>query len=176
MPPESNAELESLLVDAWDSLDGGDLGGMESNKLIGRVEDPDWSPPRLTFQIERHGGMALGSSRAEMQGWVVDIDNQTAYCNQVGFRQLRARQKPLSVEPIAEKVADTILSGKSAPWLQRNKDGVRVLSGQLLGDPSTPKQTLAGRQKRFRQALIMLLEPNGWEAKGAGIYGRSGQP
>ena len=174
LAPESDAELESLLVDAWDSLDGGDLGGMERYKLIGRVEDSEWSPPRLSFQIERHGGMGYGSSRAEMQGWVVDIEEKTATCQQAGFRQLRARAKPLDVEPIAENVADTILNGESAPWLQRNRDGVRVLSGQLLGDPSTPKQTLTGRRKRFRQALTRRLEPHGWEAKGAGFYGRSG--
>jgi len=46
---------------------------MTADKLLGRMEEVLWSPPDLTFSIERHGAAALGSSRAELQEWMIDV-------------------------------------------------------------------------------------------------------
>jgi hypothetical protein len=48
-----------------------------SHKLLNRMEKPIWNPPILTFRIERHGAAALGSSRAEVQEWTVDLERMT---------------------------------------------------------------------------------------------------
>jgi hypothetical protein len=64
------AELEGLLATCWDDFSG-DHGGMEGRKLLGRMEDVAWNLPLLTFTIERHGGTALGSTRATLQEWVM---------------------------------------------------------------------------------------------------------
>ena len=60
---------------------------MAGHKLIGRMENVEWHPPILTFLIERHGGTVLGSARAELQRWTVDLDRRTATCERVGHRQ-----------------------------------------------------------------------------------------
>jgi hypothetical protein len=69
------SKLEKLLVDVWDMLPGSSAQGMRSYKLSGRMENPAWQPPCLTFQIERHGGTVMGSTRAELHTCHVDIEN-----------------------------------------------------------------------------------------------------
>jgi hypothetical protein len=79
LPPGPVADLsilERLIAAVWDDLSGDD-GGMEAHKLS-RMENPIWNPPVLTFRIERHGGTVLGSSRAVVQEWTVDLERLTA--------------------------------------------------------------------------------------------------
>lgn len=111
------AEVERLLASAWDDLlrDG---EGMEPYKLLNRMEDVVWQPPLLEFRIERHGGVACGSSRAEMQSWAVDVERATASCKKSGYRQVFARQRPLDVTPLAEEIAAAIVSHADEPRLK----------------------------------------------------------
>jgi hypothetical protein len=71
-------QVESLLSRCWDHFGGSRDGGMTAEKLIGRTEDLEWSPPRLTFNIERHAGAVSGSTTATIQRWVVDLERETA--------------------------------------------------------------------------------------------------
>lgn len=41
------AELEKLLAGCWDEF-GGDYGGMTPHKLLGRMEQVLWRPPRYS--------------------------------------------------------------------------------------------------------------------------------
>jgi hypothetical protein len=70
--------LETLLALCWEDLTGSSDGGMEGNKLFGRMESVEWWPPLLTLKIERHGGVFLGSSRTELQHWAIDISKKIA--------------------------------------------------------------------------------------------------
>jgi hypothetical protein len=72
-PVEMTTHLERLLAEVWDDL-GGDNGGMAGIKLIRRMEQVEWHRPIPIFLIERHGGTVLGSTRAELQRWSVDLD------------------------------------------------------------------------------------------------------
>ncbi len=84
-------EVESLLDDAWDGLDGSRDGCMKAGKLLGRVEKLAWEPPILSFVVKRHGGTVLGSTRAELQGWSININEETASMSPVGHRQVHPR-------------------------------------------------------------------------------------
>jgi len=97
------AELEELLAECWDEFVG-DYGGMEPHKLLGRMEDVLWSPPILEFVIERHGGTAMGSSRAELQHWTIDVEHKTVTMHVEGYRQISPRAAPLDVKPIAHDI------------------------------------------------------------------------
>ena len=91
-----------LLREAWPDLEGSDQEGMAPYKLTeDRIEKPAWEPPVLTFVIERHGGTAQGSSRADLQTWVVDLDAGTANPEITGRRQLRPMSPRLDVRAIA---------------------------------------------------------------------------
>ncbi len=160
---ENTTQLEKLLANCWEELKG-DEGGMEGYKLHGRMENVSWNPPELTFTIERHGGTVMGSTKAGLQRWTVNIEKKEATYVISGHRQLYPRQSRLDVNPIADRIADLIMNKKEDKYLKWYKDGhVQVLIGEIISMKFTPKQTVDGRRKRFRSALNGRLQEKGWE-------------
>ena len=98
-PVPDAREVESLLAACWDRFDGGDAEGMSADKLIGRIAQVEWDPPVLSFLIERHGGTVMGSSRAAVHAWNIDVAQMTAHCLAVGHRQLKPMAPRLDVAP-----------------------------------------------------------------------------
>jgi hypothetical protein len=156
------SDLERLLAACWDEFSG-DYGGMEGYKLLGRMEDVTWEPPVLSFTVERHGRTVAGSSRADLQGWTVNTEQNTIFCEPLGFRQVRPMQPWLKVELLAEEIVRLIVAKQEDDRLQWHEDGsVKVLIGKIIPTDSAGKQTLAGRRKRFRKALVERLGAEGW--------------
>jgi hypothetical protein len=155
-------DLERLLAASWDEFSGDD-GGMEGYKLLGRMEDVTWEPPVVRFSVERHGRTVAGSSRADLQGWTVNVEKKTIFCEPLGCRQVRPMQPWLKVEPLAEEIVRLIVAKQEDDRLQWREDGsVKVLVGNIIPADSAVKQTLAGRRKRFRNALVERLGAEGW--------------
>src|SRR4051794_33633574 len=71
-------ELERHLADSWAAFEGHDAEDMTPEKLLGRMEQAEWSPPVLTLVIERHGRTCLGSSRADLHRWTINVIERTA--------------------------------------------------------------------------------------------------
>ena len=166
-------DLERLLTEVWEDL-GGDEGGMAGRKLIGRMEGAEWHPPTLIFTIERHGGTVLGSSRAELQRWVVDLDRMMATCERAGHRQLSPTARRVDVGPIAAEIAGLVVGGVIDDRLRWLGDGrVRVEVGRIFPERSGYKQTVQGRRKRLREALIEALGPKGWGHLGRNTFGQT---
>jgi hypothetical protein len=163
-PDEIDAgRLMTFLVPAWPTIDGAHEDAMAAHKLA-RLERPRWNPPLLTFNIERHGGTVLGSTRAELECWTVDVVRGEAAATMVGYRQLTPAQPRFDVKvPVRELVA-AMRAGSDDPRLKRTKEGgVEVLTGEIL--PLASKQTTNGRRKRFYELL---------DAELAGEWVRSG--
>ena len=55
-PVAGGLGLDHALAGCWEGFRGSDEGGMESYKLLRRMENVWWQPSILTFNIERHGG------------------------------------------------------------------------------------------------------------------------
>jgi hypothetical protein len=165
--------LEAVLAAAWPELDGADAEAMRSDKLYGRVENPQWEPPRLTFVVERHGQTVNGSSRASLHTWTVDVAAGTATCRVGRFRQLRPRSSPFDVGPVVAELVAAIAAEAADPrlrWL--GTEVVRVQIGQIVPD-SGPAQTVQGRRRRLREALTAALAARGWSAaEGPNTYWR----
>lgn len=167
VPSNMRPELVELLQDCCDMFSGSAEEGMEAYKLQ-RMEDPEWHPPSLAFTIERHGGTAMGSSRAELQSWFVDLDRRVAECEVTGYRQLSPRAAGVDVKPIADELTTLIISGTQDERLQWSAGGhVRVRSGRIFGADFVPKQTLEGRRKRLVKAMEERLAPHGWHRRGS---------
>lgn len=162
--------LERLLASCWDALDGSGAEGMSERKLLGRMEDVRWEPPRVSFMIERHGATVLGSTRAALQSWSIDIDAKTADCHdRASHRQLIPRAKPLRVGPIAEEIFSVIMRGEDDPRLKWMDDRCRVrvnLSAAVGASVLASKQTVQGRARRLRDRLILLLAQASWKRLG----------
>jgi hypothetical protein len=170
-PIVDTTELAAILAARWHEVDGGSLNGMAVSKLRGRMEDVEWHPPILTFTIERHGGTVYGSTRAELKSWTLDTEKITATGETVGRRQLHPMQARQKVEPLAEEIAALIVKRQQDQRLKwYGDDKVQVVIGEVLSAASAVKQTLAGRRKRFRQALTARLAENGWEEVRANVY------
>ena len=125
--------LERLLAESWFAFRGAKQGGMEPYKLLGRMESVLWEPPCLTFAIERHGGTQMGSTRAELQDWSLDLSNGTAEMTSKRHRKLRPTSERMDVKALAREMADAILNGKAAKALKRMPDGrVRILISTII--------------------------------------------
>jgi len=156
------AELEELLAECWDEFTG-DYGGMEPQKLLGRMEDVLWRPPILGFVIERHGGTVMGSSRAELQHWTVDVEHKTVTMDVEGYRQIIPRAAILDVNPIAEEIVQLVLKRAKDDRLKWSRKGhVQVLIGKILPEFSAYKRTLVVRRSRLSSAISKNLIAHGW--------------
>lgn len=158
------AEIEAPLADVWDSLQGSGEGGMCAYKLIGRIEDPSWEPPLLRFSIERHGAARYGSTRAEIQCWVVDMEAGDASIGSTRQRQLRPTAPRFQAAKLATEIAEAVGNGEPHPLIDWNQDG----GGFVFVADRVPelnegfKQTLEGRQRRMREELHLALAQAGW--------------
>jgi hypothetical protein len=163
-PVEPPDQIESLLAACWRELAGGSEGGMAGSKLHGRMEEVTWQPPVLAFSIERHGATVLGSSRAELHHWSVNVEQGTAVkAASSGYRQLVPREKPLDVGALVGELVKLIRNRRRDARLDWGSDGaVKVLVGKIIPAYSAAQQTVIGRRKRFRAALLAGLEAEGW--------------
>jgi len=169
-PISDPSELVKLLSYCWDEFEGGDAAGMTAYKLE-RMEDANWEPPILRFRIERHGAAALGSTRAEVQEWEIDVRDRSASFRDAGRRQIYPMQPRVDVRATVEQIVDLIVHRRQNGWLKWRDDGsVRVLVGKILPKESTVRRTLEGRRRRFREHLDDRLCDSGWRKIGQYVY------
>lgn len=161
VPADEVPDLEGLIANVWP--EGVIEGGMTRAKLLGRTVNPAWNPPKLTFEIERHGAAAFGSTRAEVQLWCIDVAHSTVKLAGSRTRQLVPTQPRLDVKALAADAADLIARGADDPRLvwARDRRHVRVLINEIVPSEG-PKQTAGDRRKRFRDSLEQLLDESGW--------------
>jgi len=161
---EITDELLGLLTKNWDKFEYSDDTSMKAEKLKDRIKEPIWNPPNLTFNIERHGITVKGSKRAEIQQWTLDIDNFKAEQEIIKRRQIEPSAPRLNLDPIVEEIRQLILKKKIDPRLKwDNAGGVTVRVAQIKEFGYSPKPTVEGRRKRFREKLSTLLKKDGWE-------------
>ena len=171
LPEAAQRKLEVLLSRCWDDLAGSSAERMEGYKLHEakrHTEQMVWDPPFLRFQIDRHGGTVLGSSRGGIHSWEVNLDAQTAAIVGRGARQLRPRAAPLDVQALAATIAARVTAGQADSRIVRRGNTVRILTSQIASGDN--EQTTDGRRRRFRRALEQLLQAQGWRRKNAGSH------
>lgn len=162
---DQQAGLKTLLEDCWYELDGSMEESTYKSK-VPRLEKPEWQPPVLTFELERHGATVRGSSRGEAHTWAVNLEDMSAHIEKTRRRQIYPMQARLDVNQIARELSRAIVNGVQDPRLERAKNGkVRVLTGSLF--PQSSMQTLEGRRKRLHAAMRALLTQHGWQLHGS---------
>jgi hypothetical protein len=125
---------------SWDVL-AGDDGGMTRSKLFGRMERVVWQPPKFIFRIERHRATVMGSSRAELQEWTIDLEQRTKTVETVGRPQVRPMQGRLDVQPIVEEIAAAILArSRRCPALEQPATVAALTTSNRPGTPKRERQ------------------------------------
>src|SRR5690349_9347743 len=71
-------EVLNEVSKCWPMLYGEPLAAKMNESKVCRGESLKWHPPTLSFIIERHGAAALGSKRAELQLWTIDVERGMA--------------------------------------------------------------------------------------------------
>jgi hypothetical protein len=161
-------KLIELLSACWEEFIGNDQTSMRDDKLW-RMENPTWQPPFIEFKLERHGPTAMGSSRAAVCKWRLDMEELTACVCDAGHRQIRLMDARLDVNALAKSVGAAIISGVDDDRIKRLPDGcVQLVIGTLV--PETNQQTTTERRKRLRKALDTFLEPHGWRSRRPNVY------
>ncbi len=166
--------VTALLAACWNEFAGSGSERMHAGKLA-RMEDVRWNPPVLSFTIERHGAMGMGSTRAELQHWRVDLDRKTGRCERSGsYRQALPRAEAVRVEPVALDLADSILAGRADDRLKwQGEETVRVLMTKIFPRDSGYTQTITGRRQRLRTALQTLLADADWREIRRDVYSKA---
>lgn len=163
--------LEELLIGCWTEFDGSAQEGMSSNKLKGRMENVEWNSPELIFKIERHGGTVLGSTRADIQKWTLNVFSKTATCVKVSHRQLKPMAERINLKEISDEIAQIILNhGQDGriKWLSDYE--VKVNIGVVFPQDSGFKETIKNRRKKFHEYLDTSLTTHGWKKISANHY------
>jgi hypothetical protein len=179
IPASIKDELLKLVGAGWQELSGSDDTSMDAWKIL-RGEGPEkitWNPPCLSFVIDRHGGTALGSTRAERQQWTLNLESLTADPLQIGFRQLRRNAPKLDVKALADDVCKAVQEGPTstaqlvskAIVVWKNNHELTVFHGKIIS--GAYQRTISGRRKRFRAELETQMKLIGWElvSRGHGL-------
>lgn len=163
--------LEKLLAGCWDEFDGGNSEGMSGYKLLGRMEEVVWQPRTVSFLLERHGGTVMGSTRADIHNWEINIRDRAADLRTGRYRQIRPRQVRVDVKPIAQTIIDSVVHRREDDLLKWIKDSsVRVLINKVLPTGSAVNQTLRGRRRRLQKMLDEELNIAGWQTIRTNVY------
>ena len=102
------AVVEYLLIHCWDLLESADDTAMEGYKLIDRTEGLSWNPPYLNFDLERHGGVALGGKVAEVHSWRVNVEEGTAGIVGRTTHPLQPLEKPLNANELVKELTSLV--------------------------------------------------------------------
>jgi len=153
--------VRSLLQDAWPEIIGSEQHKTTADKLS-RIENLRWDRPILSFTIERHGGTVMGSTRAELHDWEVNVETGQARCGAGRYRQVGKRAAKLDVRTLVDEVIRLVESGADSPklkWLSPIR--FRMYAAQFIPDEG-PQETIRRRRKRFSVALQEELKSLGW--------------
>lgn len=160
-PVDGRNNVLSLLGQCWGEFHASRNESTTAAKLL-RAEDVIWDPPNLRFTLERHGGTVLGSSRADLHRWSVDLEKRTAVIDSYSRRQVRPMDARWGADTVADELVKLILAGKTDGRLSWKSDGsVRVLIDKVLPVGGF-KATRAGRSKRLREAIRSGVQSHGW--------------
>jgi len=155
------------LSQCWESIPGSDVKSTTADKLR-RAEEVCWTPPILSFTLERHGGTVLGSSRASLHYWEVDTEQPEARIVNTSVRQLSPKAQVMDIDAKANEIATLILNGvndRRVTWIE-DRQRVQVNIGEVI--PETNPQTTQGRRKRFRVVLASLMSEANWTRQDVG--------
>ena len=161
------SDILMLLAECWQSLKGSDQHKTFPEKVC-RAENLKWKPPVLCFELERHGALINGSSRADVHHWEINLDRETAAIVKNGHRQVDKMSPRMDTQAKALETANKILSGLDDPTLtwKGNRDYVIINIGKII--PEQVLRTTQDRRTRFKGQLEKCMLEQGWVRKDQG--------
>ena len=171
-PISDEEAVRFLLYKAWDDLNIKSHSGFYKEKHIDRTVNLAWDPPSLTFIIERHGGFVQGSSRAEIQSWVVDVQSFCAEHTVSSAKQMRPASPRINMAQIVARLIAAISEETEDPWiklLHEDRSQFKLNIAQIIPDQG-PTKTVGARRKRLNRDLERELSAAGWRQEKPNHY------
>ena len=134
------------LAECWTEFEGSGSARMTSAKLH-RVEGLEWRSPCLIFIIERHGPTVLGSKRADLHLWELNMETKISVCTSNGYRQLRANAPRLDVDKIVASIIEIVRTGsrsdRNVISMEVGRLGLSPLDSYPIMGPRRPLRVVA---------------------------------
>jgi hypothetical protein len=155
-------ELLNQLVTIWDScaLIGDDQSTFLYKLANREVEGLRVVDNRIHFTLERHGGFVLGSSFADLHHWVVDPETMTKWIEGHSKRRLAPTSSKIDIAELVSRISLAIEQRDPDVVAELSDGALQVKIAQLIPD-SGPRQTVADRRKRARNALAVEIANRG---------------
>lgn len=155
-------ELFNQLVTIWDScVVIGDDQSTFLYKLSNReVEDLQVVDGRIHFTLERHGALVRGSTFADLHHWVVDPETMTKWIEGNSKRRLAPTSSKIDIAELVSRISLAVEQRDPDVVTELADGALQVKIAQLIPD-SGPRQTVADRRKRARNALAVELAKRG---------------
>ena len=172
MSADQKEQLIPLLKAVWNGISNTDTTNLLVSKLW-RIENVMWQPPKLTFEIERHGWTVFGSTRADLHTWEVDTEKAQAHIVGMTYRQLVPRDKPFKAVQVVQELRDIIVKGRKDDRIEyknAEKTIVKILVGKAV--PASNKETRISRRKKFRPEMQKRMAEKSWKEKSLHTYER----
>ena len=115
---------------------------------------------RIHFTLERHGGLVLGSSFADLHHWVVDSETMTKWIEGKSRRRLAPMSSKIDIAELVSRISLAVEQRDPDVVVELSDGVLQVKIAQLIPD-SGPRQTVADRRKRLRNALAVELAKRG---------------
>ncbi len=167
---QQEEQLIPLLSEIWAEINIDCTTNLQYSKL-NRIENAMWHPPKLRFDIERHGQTVRGSTRASFYAWEIDIEKAQAYIVGERYRQVAHSDRPFKSALIVQELRDIITSGCKDDRIEYKnvtKTLVKILVSKVL--TASNKQTLASRRKKFRTEMRKQMAEIDWKEKRLYLY------
>ena len=154
--------LINLLSKSWDELQGSSAEKTTFDKLF-RAENLRVDYPMIYFELERHGGLVNGSTRADIHRWEINLEQSKAILRSRTYRQVSSLDKRYNATEAARMVSKNIINGEDHEYLtwDAEKTRVTVILNKIV--PSSYSRTTQGRNKRFREELQEMMNNTGWD-------------
>jgi hypothetical protein len=137
-----------------------------------------WEPPHLRFVLERHGGTVMGSTRASLHHWAVDVEHGRASLERMARRQLESMAARFDARGLAERIAEAVIAKRDLPELEwgKNRASFRLRPEAIPDLWEGFNRTLSGRRRRFRAELEARLAAHGWRCTSFSRWRLDGPP
>lgn len=151
LPSPDSIDVERHLMACWHCLEVALDGWIEAEELAGRIEGLAWTPPLISFQIERHGATVEASTRSTVQSWQVDVDGGTASISGSGQREVYQMDQRLDVLWVAAELVAAICQRRPDSRISWRGGAATVIMATAV--LTADRQTTSARRKRLTKEI-----------------------
>ncbi|MBT6851468.1 MAG: hypothetical protein HOA16_09765 [Opitutae bacterium] len=167
--PEHDDRLCLLIREVWAELGITDvvdlpLPAKKIDQDVHQFAKVEWHPPVISFELERHGAIAVGySTYAEVYRIGLDLESGEPQKTYPKKRQVKKPSPAMKSKEKAAEIIDAVGKRGKHPGILRKDDVVRIKIDCFIPSEGVVKKTLESRRKNVRAKVDQGLVELGYE-------------